>query len=448
MYFDQFHRDDWEVPILQLSERIVRHLGVAHTRLVYWPENSSNWRSRHYVYRPSNLKKLEKVLASTHLALLWLLSLRTDDWVPDPDYYLLADAEKYELKPYRCFHLGINTRLIPSLRREALWPFMPSVVTELEHIADVRYGLVHIMPHDKSPFDYFEDNPSSENLTSAEKANLEQWRWGRQGSLYQSLMRDVYWGNLITLQHCPGYSSAQDLATDIQAAIPGVSVSLLSDEKLFFSLPLDMSESECEMNEAVRMRARQALEKLGINIMPILAQEEPPKERTAHRIKAQLEQEGHPLARLLTAAEMPGLIEGLRTRLGCSVEELDLSPESLIRLEDHLVTLYEMTDKGQALTDVDLMRLIREVAAYLAQVLLLHGDGEWLEGPRFSGQCVTIKWPGGSQVLYCVGNTAASFWDALDRPPERRESLERLYKDIERYQKAKKRATRKRAKQP
>jgi hypothetical protein len=321
------------------------------------------------------------------------------------------------------------------------------VVTELSNIADVRYGLVHPMPHDKSPFDYFEDNPSSNKLTPAEKANLEQWRWGRYGALYQGLMRDVYWGNLITLQHCPGYSSVQALAAKTWAAIPGVKVTLLSDEKLFFTLPLEPLGSECEMDEAVRISARQALEKIGVNIMPVATPEQVAEGGRADRIKAQLEQQNHPLAQLLTASEIPGLIERLRARLEGSVEELDLSPASLERLEGRLVTLHKTTNEGQTLSDEDLMSMIRQVAAYLAQVLLVHGDGEWLHGPRFSGQSITIKWPDHSQAWYGVANIAATVWDGLNDPSKRQVSFESLHKDIERYQKAKKRALQKQARQ-
>lgn len=93
-------------------------------------------------------------------------------------------------------------------------------------------------------------------------------------------------------------------------------------------------------------------------------------------------EQGHPLGKAIRPEEVPELIEALRRRLGCTEEELDLSPESLKRLESRLITLHQEIESGKVVaSDEDIVRLIREVAAYLGQVMVINLQGRWAE-PR------------------------------------------------------------------
>lgn len=87
---------------------------------------------------------------------------------------------------------------------------------------------------------------------------------------------------------------------------------------------------------------------------------------------------GHPLGRAIRAGEVPELVKALRQRLGCTAEELDLSPESLKRLQARLIALHQAVEEGQVpMDDEETMRLMREVAAYLGQVIVINLGGEW-----------------------------------------------------------------------
>lgn len=87
---------------------------------------------------------------------------------------------------------------------------------------------------------------------------------------------------------------------------------------------------------------------------------------------------GHPLGRAIRSEEAPKLVEALRQRLGCTPEELDLSPGSLKRLEQLLIALHQAIESGQVLmSDNDLVSLIREVAAYLGEVMVVNLGGKW-----------------------------------------------------------------------
>lgn len=136
-------------------------------------------------------------------------------------------------------------------------------------------------------------------------------------------------------------------------------------------------------------------------------------------------EQGHPLGRVIREEEVPELIEALRRRLGCTAEEFDLSPESLKRLESRLIALHQAVETGQVqLDEEETVRLIREVAAYLGQVMVVNLAGKWDE--RFKtlwASDVSIPLPvetiKGREVHFspsrgfCAGHTAAYFWDLI-----------------------------------
>jgi hypothetical protein len=149
-------------------------------------------------------------------------------------------------------------------------------------------------------------------------------------------------------------------------------------------------------------------------------------------------EQGHPLGRAIKAEEVPELIEALRRRLGCTAEELDLSPESLKRLEPQLISLHQAMETGQVpASEEDVVRLIREVAAYLGQVMVVNLHGEWAERPSLWSSDVIIPLPvetiKGGEASVCpvrgfpAGHYAAYFWDLIGTGQEKG-GLWRLYK--------------------
>jgi len=139
----------------------------------------------------------------------------------------------------------------------------------------------------------------------------------------------------------------------------------------------------------------------------------------------------HPLGRVIKAKEVPELIEALRQRLGCTAGELDLSPESLKRLEPRLIALHQAVQAGQVpMGEEEIVRLMRQVTAYLGQVMVVNLGGEWDE--RYSNlwaSSVNIPLPvetikGGEVHVssgrgFAAAHTAAYFWDLIGTGEER-----------------------------
>ena len=140
---------------------------------------------------------------------------------------------------------------------------------------------------------------------------------------------------------------------------------------------------------------------------------------------------GHHLGLAIRKEEVPSLIEALRQRLGCTPEELDLSPESLKRLEKQLVYLHQAIESGQVVaSDEDIVCLIREVAAYLGQVIVVNLGGEWEEQVHtlwisYVRSPLPVETLKGKEVRYsstralAVGATVAYFWDLIGTGKEK-----------------------------
>jgi hypothetical protein len=136
--------------------------------------------------------------------------------------------------------------------------------------------------------------------------------------------------------------------------------------------------------------------------------------------------EKHLLGKAIHADEIDPLIESLRRRFDATGNELDLSPASLKRLESHLISYYHATEgQGQQLEGDDLVKLLREIAAYLGHVLILHANGQWDSSAtalHMTGVLIEGPWyvqKGGKKGIsayptkFVVASDAAGAWDAL-----------------------------------
>jgi len=145
----------------------------------------------------------------------------------------------------------------------------------------------------------------------------------------------------------------------------------------------------------------------------------------ATKLIVELERMGDPLSSSITREMMPKLVENLRNRLGISDEVLNLSPSSLKRL-DALLRRYHSSfaEHDLSLSDESLAMLIREIAAYLGEVLLVHTQAKLADHGTLWGTHLvvegrlTLKKEGKKQEIHeinmSLGNLASIAWDRLE----------------------------------
>lgn len=70
---------------------------------------------------------------------------------------------------------------------------------DIESIAEPVYGAVTVMPQEKDPCSYFREHVGTPHLTPEEDHEMKAYH--REGHRFQTIMRDIYWGNVITRSH-------------------------------------------------------------------------------------------------------------------------------------------------------------------------------------------------------------------------------------------------------
>ncbi len=147
--------------------------------------------------------------------------------------------------------------------------------------------------------------------------------------------------------------------------------------------------------------------------------------RPTERLIFELGRQKNTLGRPIQPEEVPELVESLRNRLGVLDKELDLSPKSLKFLEKRLVEFKQTLDQeGRLLSEEELTIFIRQLAAYMGEMLVASRGGFWnpINRTLFNASIV-IKgdWKrieDGERfilpsVAVVVGVVAAGVWDDL-----------------------------------
>ncbi len=159
--------------------------------------------------------------------------------------------------------------------------------------------------------------------------------------------------------------------------------------------------------------------------------------KTAREIIRQYSKAGHELGRSITAEEALALIECLRKRFDMH-QELDLSPQSLLVLEEKTFQYWKSLERT-GFGDQEVVQTIREIVAYIGQVLVMHAEGQWYEtssmvlgtSVKFGGIWEIIK-EGRREisslpVCFGLGFTVTWNWDRIGKG--KRPSFYKLYQD-------------------
>ena len=144
--------------------------------------------------------------------------------------------------------------------------------------------------------------------------------------------------------------------------------------------------------------------------------------KSALRIVSEFERNGHPFGKSINREEVPLLVSNLRNRLGVPESELNLEPISLKRLED-ILSEFSQTLDLQGFSEEEIVHFVREITAYLGEILVLHANGRWeplgtlLSTNVVIEEDIKIIKDGQTRVVTSVafhpGFTGAGTWDMI-----------------------------------
>ena len=131
------------------------------------------------------------------------------------------------------------------------------------------------------------------------------------------------------------------------------------------------------------------------------------------------------LGRAIRPDDIDDLVSDLASRLGCDQTKLDYSSDSLRFVGEELVNYYKKNPRGQ-IEEKDLVKLIREIAAYTGESFVKMFEGKWvLEALNLWASSVTIDKPittfkvdkirRSKKRGYPAVRNAAYFWDMVEK---------------------------------
>jgi hypothetical protein len=148
--------------------------------------------------------------------------------------------EKYSYLPPTPSDLGVHCRLdriiMAGLSKTALEIARLSV-----SLADIRYGMVHFMEHSKTPTLSLEGT-SHDRLE--QKENIDAALWYHHKNEHDTLIRNIYLGNLWTRKHVGGNFDNSPVMAEVRKIVPPENIVQLDDDRIFFMLPYDTGISD------------------------------------------------------------------------------------------------------------------------------------------------------------------------------------------------------------
>lgn len=255
-YFDHVRDDSWASHIMLLGRELSQRLGVDFTHFGVEPRTSERGSLRQdYAYRwiPRSVTRLEELVLQRGLLGLELIALAD----PRNDYMIhgVLTLGVRTQRPYRPNGYVYSQVASNFLQRSGVGAaeLCCRVLQRVERIADMRYGFIQPMILGKFPGGFVSGLGGS--LTTPLEAH-DNALWIRFHDNYDSEVRNLYWGNVITDKHC--LRPFNETLEELRRIVGEENVLPLSEDKAFFILPIEMSEIEnrddCQRYHEIRQQ--------------------------------------------------------------------------------------------------------------------------------------------------------------------------------------------------
>lgn len=125
---------------------------------------------------------------------------------------------------------------------EEIYEFSKEIFKKLASIVNIKQGFIRKFDKKKAPLMYYHDSTSMASLSKAEEEEIENWV--ANGKQFESLVRGVYWGNLLTDGH---FDKSEIRKSHICKQLEqecGSKVYQLNDELVLLCAPEDLARKD------------------------------------------------------------------------------------------------------------------------------------------------------------------------------------------------------------
>lgn len=257
VYFNQFKSLSWVSWLDEQSNRIANELGMSVSHFDF-RRLDKNVSKNGYKYKHRNLLYFEN----------------NGQLITDLTFYCLDKGEQYFGS-----RLSITVRVQNKDNRFSVLIFQIDESLLRKHTPDFFcydllclarkesadiFGLVHVMENDKFPVLYFLDAPYSRELTKGERDEAKIW--GTEGRAFGTIVRNIYWGNVITRAHWGNDPKKEKyLLTELQHECQG-NVEWIDKDTVYFHAPFGILNYTEDQMEEYRQRLYKVMENCGIEV--------------------------------------------------------------------------------------------------------------------------------------------------------------------------------------
>jgi hypothetical protein len=372
LYFSSVVSEKWMELFSKVALKSATKFGKVVTHFRFWPkDNKTHCSSLQYIKR--NQKRLIHAFSSgTFKGIDFYSKDEKLFWLPlnisfvNKDVYLLRETKGKE----RIFYDNYGTALIRcrtdyliSLTEGAT--ISKQFVFDLKSIVKPAYGVVTIMQQGKDPCSYFRDYAGTTQLTTEEDKEMKAFY--REGHRFETIIRDIYWGNVLTKKHWGNDKTKEKHLLKVLEHECQSNIFWIDGETLFFCAPFDICPQEDPKMLDFKKRLYKVFDKLEIEV-----------------IRAHLDRYTEPQT---------------ESQIGLLQEDINKKPKKL-RSKRKLIIRYRMMQNSEPTKEHECVSEILSQAGRLPLIIRPEEkqDGRWAEITVDGRKVPKVR----KAIIYCV----------------------------------------------
>jgi hypothetical protein len=238
IYFASVRSQNWMEQFSKIALKYATELGRVLTHFTFWSHDYKiDYPTLRYIKR--NQGRLTQAFGNELYKGIDFYSLDEGQrFILAPYYISLVTKDSFLLKDIGRYGIVLIDCKLDSLKAHtAEVSISREFLNDMKSIVNPRYGAVTVMQWKKIPESYFR-NSTSAYLTPEEHQEVKIWE--REGCRFETIVRDVYWGNVLTRNHW-GNSKAKEqyLLKTIEHECRG-NTFWIDENTLFFCAPFDI----------------------------------------------------------------------------------------------------------------------------------------------------------------------------------------------------------------
>jgi hypothetical protein len=262
-YYTDFIPHSWLPNLWQIIEKLTQQLNYQITHFGFRRYDGSG-SSRPYKNILRNKKKLFDENSGEDIKQIHIYSCEESiDWFDAP--FIVSVVNQYDDRGYNT--LVIQSDLLRVELVENIANTIKGIIGDLLSLINSQYGFIDIIPSSKCPAFFYYNGPPSADYAEEEKNAINVWR--EEGKRFQTIMRDIYWGNILTRSHWGNNKAKEEYLLKAIEHECKENVFWIDENTLFFCAPFEICPQDDPKMMEFKERLYRVFDKLEIEVIGV-----------------------------------------------------------------------------------------------------------------------------------------------------------------------------------